>query len=119
MGTRPPRLALECSGDVERAPRKHFDIHGGGQDLQFPHHENESRNRKAHNAQVRQLLGCTTALGIDNEKMSKSLGNFFTYGKTRYIEQEISWRQEKAPRWCGFLLSARIIAVRELFRPAP
>jgi cysteinyl-tRNA synthetase len=57
----------------------HFDIHGGGQDLQFPHHENEiaqseGANREPfvnywmHNGFVR----------VDNEKMSKSLGNFFT-----------------------------------------
>ena len=58
---------------------KHFDIHGGGQDLQFPHHENEIAQSEGanccsfvnywmHNGFVR----------VDNEKMSKSLGNFFT-----------------------------------------
>jgi cysteinyl-tRNA synthetase len=57
----------------------HFDIHGGGQDLQFPHHENEiAQSEGAH--------GCTFVnywlhngfVRVDNEKMSKSLGNFFT-----------------------------------------
>jgi len=58
---------------------QHFDIHGGGQDLQFPHHENEIAQSEGanccsyvnywmHNGFVR----------VDNEKMSKSLGNFFT-----------------------------------------
>jgi cysteinyl-tRNA synthetase len=58
---------------------QHFDIHGGGQDLQFPHHENEI-------AQSEATHGCTMAnywmhngfIRVDDEKMSKSLGNFFT-----------------------------------------
>lgn len=57
----------------------HFDIHGGGQDLQFPHHENEI-------AQSEGAYGCKFVnywlhngfVRVDNEKMSKSLGNFFT-----------------------------------------
>jgi cysteinyl-tRNA synthetase len=57
----------------------HFDIHGGGQDLQFPHHENEI-------AQSEATHGCVMAntwmhngfVRVDDEKMSKSLGNFFT-----------------------------------------
>jgi cysteinyl-tRNA synthetase len=58
---------------------KNFDIHGGGQDLQFPHHENEIAQSEAHN-------GCKMVnywihngfVRVDDEKMSKSLGNFFT-----------------------------------------
>jgi cysteinyl-tRNA synthetase len=58
---------------------KHFDIHGGGQDLQFPHHENEIAQSEGANC-------CTFVnywmhngfVRVDNEKMSKSLGNFFT-----------------------------------------
>jgi len=57
----------------------HFDIHGGGHDLQFPHHENEIAQSEAAN-------GCTFVnhwmhngfLRVNDEKMSKSLGNFFT-----------------------------------------
>lgn len=74
-----PGWHIECSAMSEELLGKHFDIHGGGQDLQFPHHENEIAQSEAHN-------GCKFAnywlhngfLNIDNEKMSKSLGNFFT-----------------------------------------
>lgn len=74
-----PGWHIECSAMACDLLGEHFDIHGGGQDLQFPHHENEiaqseGANRKSfvnywmHNGFVR----------VDNEKMSKSLGNFFT-----------------------------------------
>ena len=78
-----PGWHLECSAMSSHLLGKHFDIHGGGQDLQFPHHENEiaqsegamepnadgpSVNYWMHNGFVR----------VDEEKMSKSLGNFFT-----------------------------------------
>ncbi|MGH8726749.1 MAG: cysteine--tRNA ligase [Burkholderiales bacterium] len=74
-----PGWHLECSVMSQHHLGAHFDIHGGGQDLQFPHHENEIAQSEGatgepfanywmHNGFVR----------IDNEKMSKSLGNFFT-----------------------------------------
>ena len=74
-----PGWHIECSAMSSKLLGDHFDIHGGGADLQFPHHENEiaqsegaSRhpfvNYWMHNGFVR----------VDNEKMSKSLGNFFT-----------------------------------------
>jgi cysteinyl-tRNA synthetase len=74
-----PGWHIECSAMSTRCLGDHFDIHGGGQDLQFPHHENEIAqstgatgkpfvNVWMHNGFVR----------IDEEKMSKSLGNFFT-----------------------------------------
>lgn len=74
-----PGWHIECSAMSEELLGTHFDIHGGGQDLQFPHHENEIAQSEAHN-------GCTFAnywlhngfLSIDDEKMSKSLGNFLT-----------------------------------------
>ncbi len=74
-----PGWHIECSAMSEHYLSHHFDIHGGGQDLQFPHHENEiAQSEGAH--------GCTMAnywmhngfVRVDNEKMSKSLGNFFT-----------------------------------------
>jgi cysteinyl-tRNA synthetase len=74
-----PGWHIECSAMSEHYLSNHFDIHGGGQDLQFPHHENEiAQSEGAH--------GCTMAnywmhngfVRVDNEKMSKSLGNFFT-----------------------------------------
>lgn len=74
-----PGWHIECSAMSTHCLGNHFDIHGGGQDLQFPHHENEIAqsvcstgeafaNVWIHNGFVR----------VDEEKMSKSLGNFFT-----------------------------------------
>ena len=74
-----PGWHIECSAMSTRALGATFDIHGGGQDLQFPHHENEIAQSECatghhyvnywmHNGFVR----------INEEKMSKSLGNFFT-----------------------------------------
>jgi len=74
-----PGWHIECSAMSTHCLGNHFDIHGGGMDLQFPHHENEIAQSEAatgekfvnvwmHNGFVR----------IDDEKMSKSLGNFFT-----------------------------------------
>jgi cysteinyl-tRNA synthetase len=57
----------------------HFDIHGGGQDLQFPHHENEIAQSEAATGETFVNLWMHNGfVRIDNEKMSKSLGNFFT-----------------------------------------
>ena len=74
-----PGWHIECSVMSEKLLGHHFDIHGGGQDLQFPHHENEIAQSEGanghpfvnywmHNGFVR----------VDEQKMSKSLGNFFT-----------------------------------------
>lgn len=74
-----PGWHIECSAMSTQCLGKHFDIHGGGLDLKFPHHENEIAQSEAatgesfvnvwmHNGHVR----------IDDEKMAKSLGNFTT-----------------------------------------
>ena len=74
-----PGWHIECSAMSTDILGLHFDIHGGGMDLKFPHHENE----------IAQTCGATGAkfvniwmhngfVSVDNEKMSKSLGNFFT-----------------------------------------
>lgn len=74
-----PGWHIECSAMSTHCLGNHFDIHGGGQDLQFPHHENEIAQSEGatgepfvnywiHNGFVR----------VNEEKMSKSLGNFFT-----------------------------------------
>lgn len=74
-----PGWHIECSAMATHCLGNHFDIHGGGMDLQFPHHENEIAQSEAatgekfvnywmHNGFVR----------VDEQKMSKSLGNFFT-----------------------------------------
>lgn len=58
---------------------EHFDIHGGGSDLQFPHHENEiAQSCCAHGSQYVNYWMHTGMVMVDKEKMSKSLGNFFT-----------------------------------------
>jgi cysteinyl-tRNA synthetase len=58
---------------------EHFDIHGGGLDLKFPHHENEiAQTCGATHAKFAEIWMHNGFLNIDNEKMSKSLGNFFT-----------------------------------------
>lgn len=57
----------------------HFDIHGGGSDLQFPHHENEiAQSCCAHDTQYVNTWMHSGMVMVDKEKMSKSLGNFFT-----------------------------------------
>ena len=58
---------------------QHFDIHGGGQDLQFPHHENEiAQSEGAHGGTFVNYWLHNGFVRVDDEKMSKSLGNFFT-----------------------------------------
>jgi cysteinyl-tRNA synthetase len=58
---------------------KQFDIHGGGQDLQFPHHENEiAQSEGAHRCRFVNYWMHNGFVRVDDEKMSKSLGNFFT-----------------------------------------
>ncbi|MQM72415.1 MAG: cysteine--tRNA ligase [Eubacteriaceae bacterium] len=74
-----PGWHIECSAMSRKFLGKTIDIHGGGQDLIFPHHENEIAQSEGAN-------GCTFAhywvhngyININNEKMSKSKGNFFT-----------------------------------------
>ncbi|MDH5425445.1 MAG: cysteine--tRNA ligase [Gammaproteobacteria bacterium] len=89
-----PGWHIECSAMSTCCLGNHFDIHGGGQDLQFPHHENEIAQSEAatgekfvnywmHNGFVR----------VDDEKMSKSLGNFFTIREVlkEYRAEEIRY----------------------------
>ena len=89
-----PGWHIECSAMSTHCLGNHFDIHGGGQDLQFPHHENEIAQSEGatgepfvnvwiHNGFVR----------VDDEKMSKSLGNFFTVREIleRYRPEEVRY----------------------------
>jgi cysteinyl-tRNA synthetase len=74
-----PGWHIECSAMSERYLGDHFDIHGGGQDLQFPHHENEiAQSEGAHGHTFVNYWMHNGFVRVDNEKMSKSLGNFFT-----------------------------------------
>ncbi len=89
-----PGWHIECSAMSTQLLGNHFDIHGGGQDLQFPHHENEIAQSESctggtfvnywmHNGFVR----------VNEEKMSKSLGNFFTVREVlrEYKAEEIRY----------------------------
>jgi len=74
-----PGWHIECSAMSGELLGPHFDIHGGGQDLQFPHHENEiAQSEGAHGCTFVNVWMHNGFVRVDNEKMSKSLGNFFT-----------------------------------------
>jgi cysteinyl-tRNA synthetase len=74
-----PGWHIECSAMSGDLLGEHFDIHGGGQDLQFPHHENEiAQSEGAHQHSFVNYWMHNGFVRVDNEKMSKSLGNFFT-----------------------------------------
>lgn len=74
-----PGWHIECSAMSEELLGSHFDIHGGGADLQFPHHENEiAQSEGAHNHGYVNYWLHNGFIRVDGEKMSKSLDNFFT-----------------------------------------
>ncbi len=74
-----PGWHIECSAMSSALLGEPFDIHGGGQDLTFPHHENEiAQSEGASGGQFVRYWLHNGFLNIDDEKMSKSLGNFFT-----------------------------------------
>ncbi len=74
-----PGWHIECSAMGSKLLGEHFDIHGGGADLQFPHHENEiAQSEGAHQCSYVNYWMHNGFVRLDNEKMSKSLGNFFT-----------------------------------------
>lgn len=74
-----PGWHIECSAMSEHYLGAQFDIHGGGQDLQFPHHENEiAQSEGVYGHQHVNYWMHNGFVRVDNEKMSKSLGNFFT-----------------------------------------
>jgi cysteinyl-tRNA synthetase len=74
-----PGWHIECSAMSCALLGEHFDIHGGGMDLQFPHHENEiAQSEGALGQPFVNVWMHNGFLNVDNEKMSKSLGNFFT-----------------------------------------
>jgi cysteinyl-tRNA synthetase len=74
-----PGWHIECSAMSEHFLGEQFDIHGGGQDLIFPHHENEiAQSEGAHGHPFVNYWVHNGFVRVDNEKMSKSLGNFFT-----------------------------------------
>lgn len=74
-----PGWHIECSAMSCQTLGETFDIHGGGADLQFPHHENEiAQSEGASGKPLAKFWVHNGFVRVDNEKMSKSLGNFFT-----------------------------------------
>ena len=74
-----PGWHIECSAMACALLGEHFDIHGGGMDLTFPHHENEiAQSEGASGKPMANVWMHNGLLNLNNEKMSKSLGNFFT-----------------------------------------
>jgi len=74
-----PGWHIECSAMSNKLLGNNFDIHGGGQDLQFPHHENEiAQSEATHCCKMANYWVHNGFVKIDDEKMSKSLGNFST-----------------------------------------
>lgn len=79
FGTGRPGWHIECSAMACELLGQSFDIHGGGADLQFPHHENEiAQSEGAHGQPMASIWMHNGFINVDNVKMSKSLDNFFT-----------------------------------------
>lgn len=84
-----PGWHIECSAMAKKHLGATFDIHAGGQDLIFPHHENEIAQSECANHQTFARYWMHNGfLNIDDQKMSKSLGNFYT---TRQVAQEMGY----------------------------
>ncbi len=84
-----PGWHIECSAMANKFLAKTIDIHSGGQDLIFPHHENEiAQSECAHGVTFANYWMHNGYINIDNKKMSKSLGNFFT---VREISEEFDY----------------------------
>jgi len=87
-----PGWHIECSAMSTCCLGNHFDIHGGGMDLQFPHHENEIAQSEGATAEKFVNLWMHNGfVRVNEEKMSKSLGNFFTVREilTRYRPETV------------------------------
>jgi cysteinyl-tRNA synthetase len=95
-----PGWHIECSAMSERYLGQTFDIHGGGLDLIFPHHENEiAQSRCAHGSHAMANIWMHNGfLQVEGQKMSKSLGNFFT------IHQLLETDDFGSRRWPGEVL---------------
>ncbi len=90
-GSGRPGWHIECSAMSIRHLGKTFDIHGGGRDLVFPHHENEVAQSCAYTGQEFARYWVHNGfVTIDDEKMSKSLGNFFTI---KEIFEKSNWKE--------------------------
>lgn len=89
-----PGWHIECSAMASHVLGQPFDIHGGGLDLKFPHHENEiAQSEAAYQKKFAHNWMHAGLLQVDNEKMSKSLGNFYTIREVleKYPAEEIRY----------------------------
>ena len=89
-----PGWHIECSAMSTCCLGNHFDIHGGGMDLQFPHHENEiAQSEGATGEKFVNVWMHNGFVRVDDEKMSKSLGNFFTVREilAKYRPEEVRY----------------------------
>jgi cysteinyl-tRNA synthetase len=89
-----PGWHIECSAMSTCCLGNHFDIHGGGADLQFPHHENEiAQSEGATGEPFVEVWMHNGFVRVNEEKMSKSLGNFFTVREilARYRPEEVRY----------------------------
>jgi cysteinyl-tRNA synthetase len=96
-----PGWHIECSAMAEKYLQHGFDVHGGGMDLIFPHHENEIAQSEAASPEKGDYVRCWMHNGfvnVDKEKMSKSLGNFVT------VRDVLARNDAEGFRW--FLLAA-------------
>ncbi len=101
-----PGWHIECSAMAEKHLGQVFDIHGGGIDLAFPHHENEiAQSRCAHGTDVMANVWMHNGfLQVEGEKMSKSLGNFFS------IQQLLTTDVFGKQAWHGRVLRFAMLA---------
>ncbi len=101
-----PGWHIECSAMGSELLGEHFDIHGGGADLQFPHHENEiAQSEGAHQCQYVNYWMHNGFVRVDDEKMSKSLGNFFTIREVLdQLTKEYHGDREKAAEVVRFFI---------------
>ena len=107
-GTRPARLAHRMLGDGRRHLGETFDIHGGGIDLVFPHHENEIAQialRLPRPARWRNYWMHNGFLQVEGEKMSKSLGNFVTIHEL--LNARLAGRGAAASTCCRRITASR------------
>jgi cysteinyl-tRNA synthetase len=95
-----PGWHIECSAMSWKHLSERFDIHGGGIDLVFPHHENEVAQSCCafHTERMAETWMHNGFLQVEGEKMSKSLGNFFT------IDQLLRQRSFGSNKWHGYVL---------------
>ncbi len=102
-----PGWHIECSAMSTDLLGPHFDIHGGGMDLKFPHHENEiAQSCAATGDQFANLWMHNGFVNVDSEKMSKSLGNFFTIREVLDSRDESGALRVRHPEVLRYLLTA-------------